>query len=226
MSLPAGFAATAPRGFTLVEVVIALSLTTLILLGLGSALFAFGKSSGRIEEGLARIETMRIVPNFLRSALGSVADAPTFESGVARAEGFSGTRGELRWTGALPGRHGMGGLHHLRLFAERRADGPVLLLQYLPYTGPGRMPDWHEIRPHTLVNGIESFSIAYKAPSPGAWNYTPVWLDEWTVPGRLPDAVRLSITAAGTAWPPLIVPLYPVPVDDDSAESVQDGMPS
>lgn len=215
-----------PAGFTLVEVMIAVSLTALILAGLGSALFAFGKASTRIDEGLARIEAMRIVPAFLRSALGSVADAPVFESGLVHAESFSGTRAELRWTGVLPGRHGVGGLHHLRLYAERRAEGAVLVLQYLPFTGPGRMPEWEALRPQVLIPDLESFALAYKQPSPGAWNHDPVWLDDWSVPGRLPDAVRVSITAAGTAWPPLIVPLYPVPVDESGAESVEHGMPS
>lgn len=214
------------RGFTLVEVLIAVSLATLVLAGLGSTLYAFGMASARIDQALSRIEALRMVPAFLRTSLGALADAAQFEGVAARGEGFYGARGELRWIGTLPGRHGAGGLHHLRLYVDRRADAPALAIQYQPFEGSGRLPDWGRLPPHLLVARLDAFLLAYRKPSPGAWEREPEWLDVWPHSGRLPEAVRISITADGVAWPPLVVPLRPVPADADGADALHHGMPS
>lgn len=226
MSRAAARPARAARGFTLVEALVAVSLTALVLLALGSALFAFGKAAVRVDQGLARIEALRLVPALLRASLGGVADSAHFESVAARQEGFYGTRGEVRWIGILAGRHGVGGLHHLRLYAERHGPGHALMLQYRPFQGAGGAPDWGEARPHPLVTGLDAFALAYRAPSPGAWDRSPQWLDEWPFPDRLPEAVRVSVTADGAPWPPLIVPLFPLPTDPGGAETLEDGLPS
>lgn len=214
-----------PRGFTLVEVLIAVSLTALLMLGLGSTLFAFGKASARIEQGLARSEELRLLPVFLRSSLGGLADSTHFEHVEARAASFLGSRGQLHWIGTLPARHGVGGLHHLRLYVDRDQPGSPLVLQYRPFTGAGRIPDWHGAPRHTLLAGLEGFAIGFLAPSPGAWNRHPQWLDEWPHTDQLPAAVMLSISANGVAWPPLIVPLFPFPTDSDGAGALENGIP-
>ncbi len=215
-----------PRGFTLVEVLIATVLTALVMLTLGSALFGIGKAATSVEAGLERAETLRLVPAFLRTALGGVADSARFEGEAWRAAGFQGGREASAWIGTLPGRHGTGGLHHLRLAVERRGAQPVLVLRYRPYTAPGTRVRWGEAAAHPVLRAVDRFAVAYKAPSHDAWNRHPEWLDAWPHTDQLPEAVRFSITVEGRAWPPLVVPVIPLPAEADDSEALTDEPPA
>ena len=60
-------------GFTLMEVLVVMSLLSLVMLALGSSLRTIAQTEERIDQRLSRADEMRIAVSFLRSTLGRVS---------------------------------------------------------------------------------------------------------------------------------------------------------
>lgn len=187
------------RGFTLIEVVIALTLVAVILTGLVSALVSFGKTSTRIEERSLTSDDVRLVYAFLEQSLGAAAPRVRVRPEDSVPVGwFEGSETELEWLGLMPARHGVGGLYHLRLGVER---GRSLVLYYLPYAGDDPPPDWGAAESHLLLADVTAFDLAYRALDEDEWRA------EWSATEVLPARVKVSLAVRGQAWPELIVPV-------------------
>lgn len=187
------------RGFTLIEVVVALSLLAVILTGLLSALVTFANSASRVDERILASDDVRLVHAFLRQSLGEAS--PRLRQRPEDSVLVSGLHGidtTLEWLGLMPARHGVGGLYHLRL--DVGADGD-LILRYLPYAGDGSPPDWQAASAHVLLRGLRQFELAYQALDEPEWRAT--WLDAQVLPAR----VRIALAREGEVWPALVVPL-------------------
>ena len=146
-------------GFTLVEVIVALTLVSLIMLGLVSALRTFGDTASALDARSGRSAEARLLADFLRATLTRATPQPK----VRTAEGgavvpFFGAANEIRWLGNLPARHGAGGMHYLRLYASAGR----LYLQYLPHPGNAEPPDWSQAVPHLLSERLDQMRIAYQ----------------------------------------------------------------
>ena len=188
-----------PRGFTLVEVLIALALLSLILLGLTGALRTFADSAARIETRAWRSDDVRLVSALLREALGNAAAINILLPGnQAVVKAFSGGEDQIEWVGVLPARHGLGGLHHLRL---QIGQDRSLQLTMAPLMGENRPADWQLGRSRALVYELDQFSLRYQGAG------QQVWLPAWTDTTVLPARVSVQIAASGEIWPPLIVSL-------------------
>jgi len=187
------------RGFTLIEVVIALTLVAVILTGLVSALVSFGKTSTRIEERSLTSDDVRLVYAFLEQSLGAAAPRVRVRpEDLVPVGWFEGSGTELEWLGLMPARHGVGGLYHLRLGVER---GRRLVLYYLPYAGDDPPPDWGAAESHLLLAGVTAFDLAYRALDEDEWRA------EWRATEVLPARVKVGLAVRGQAWPELIVPV-------------------
>ncbi len=191
------------RGFTLIEVVIALTLVAVILTGLVSALVSFGKTSTRIEERSLTSDDVRLVYAFLEQSLGAAAPRVRVRPEDSVPVGwFEGSGTELEWLGLMPARHGVGGLYHLRLGVERGADrGRRLVLYYLPYAGDDPPPDWGLAVSHLLLEGVTGFDLAYRGADEDEWRA------EWRDTEVLPARVKVGLAVRGQTWPELIVPV-------------------
>lgn len=204
----------APHGFTLVEVVIALSLVSLIMLGLVSALGGFGATASRLDERAGRAGDAWLVGGLLRTALSAgVRQLKQTLPDGSKVNFFRGDAAELSWLGTIPARYGSGGLHRFRLATA--GSPPRLLLQYLPYApDAGVSPPVDETASvHVLVDALDGLRIAYQS-RPMTPAEEALWSDSWTDPERLPERVRLDIAAAGEVWPPLFITITGVDNSD------------
>jgi general secretion pathway protein J len=190
------------RGFTLIEVVLALSVTALIMLGLVSALAAFGSSGSRVDAHLQRVDEMRLVSSFLRDVLGRTPRAYRYTDADRGQVGlFSGGDRRLDWVGVMPARHGVGGLYHMALALQPSGrDSADLVLSYAPFEGAREPESADLVSSRVLVAGVERFDIAYRVDELDA-----AWQPQWSGSEAPPDLVQLNIAADGRAWPPLVV---------------------
>jgi general secretion pathway protein J len=203
---------TRQRGFTLLELLVAITLLGVLM----AALFGALRLGARVwENGEARLDAsarVQVVQNFVRQQLGqtvpltAVGDDPR----AAPAMVFVGTSGGLRFVSLLPAHLG-GGVSLMELALRPSPDGGelqdlMLRMRPLDLTGDGTTRPEPEER--VLIAAIASFELAYFGVGrPGA---APVWWQEWEGQQTLPALVRMRIgfpERDRRRWPELIVAL-------------------
>ena len=199
----------ANAGFTLVELLVVMTLLSLIVLALSSALQSMAQTQERIDARLTRTEDLRVNNGFLRGILGRVVQHR--KAGVLQAGEspflFSGQAHEITWIGVMPARYGAGGRYFLRLSLEDEAGHSALVLRYAPWTDDAALPDWSSVDRHVLAASVDSLDFAYEdaAPEP------PVWASVWASADALPARVRISLSGGSRAWPTMVLPLRVLP---------------
>lgn len=215
-------ARTSPaRGFTLIEVLIALTLLSLLMLALTGAMRAMGQTSERVEQRIEAEEDYRIAQAFLRDILAQASARVSNQmaaGGAQRAVFFAGQPDALAWIGIMPARHGLGGRHYMRLALESGPNGTDLVLRYAPWNGAPTFTDWGSAVAQPLVHGAQALSLRYQHPLTGQW--LPAWPPADLPPGGnlfLPSAIELAIDGPVPAWPPVVVALRGGFISDPTA---------
>lgn len=215
------------RGFTLIEVVIALSLLGMLLLAVTAAFVGLAQTSARLERNALASEDMRVVAALLQRTVGMAVARP----GSAAADRdmrirFAGRPDALEWLAPLPAREGVGGLTHVGLRIGQHAGRAALMMYIAPYvnhdpltatTGLTRPaageaePDWQMRPPRPLIEGLTGFELRYRGVGESTWHTH--WLDADALPGH----VMLSVQIDGRDWPPLVIALNDASPRSDAA---------
>jgi len=203
------------HGFTLVEVLVAITLLSVLMLGLGGAVHNMGQAEQRIDARLALADEMRMADAFLRQSLGRVSLRRVALPPPARpAVLFSGSAQQLAWVGVMPARYGAGGRYFFRLAAEPlESGGAGLVVRFVPWADAPGFPDFTRAESRVLVRDLRTVRLAYLDTEPRV----PVWLPAWEPTTRAPDRVELAIETGRAAWPPITVPLRPLAASDASS---------
>ncbi len=222
------------RGFTLVEILVAMSLLSLVMLGMASAMRTMADTESRVDIRLARTDKVRTIERFLLQVLGRVSyqRASSLNRAAAPAAGsvqggdvlrFEAGADSIAWVGIMPARPGMGGRYFFRLAAEPSGQGQDLVLRHLPWSPEQAdlFPDWNSAESETIVRNLASFSVeaqsdrAPAAAAQAAW--TSAWQTGWPVATALPERLRLRIADETGEWPLLIVPVRTTAISDRNA---------
>jgi general secretion pathway protein J len=204
-------------GFTLVEMVVAMALLSLVMLVLGSSIRSMGASAERVELRTARTDELRVATAFLRDIVGRTS-AQRLEA-PATGLMFAGTAGGMSWVGVMPARFGPAGRHFFRLAVEQDADGTAgLVLRFIPWRWEQKaMPDWSRAESRVLVRDVAAVSFSYEGSG-----VAEGWLQAWPAQElKLPKRLRVSLSAAGSEWPPVILALHPLPASQGAGRFVR-----
>jgi general secretion pathway protein J len=192
------------RGFTLLEVMIALTILSMIMVATIAALRGFGNTKATVTQVTNRLDEVRIVSDFLRNSLGSAmplrqggTTTPTFGQAQLSGTYFQGNSAELVWVAPLVAGADLGGAFLMQLAYEEK----TLQLRWHRYRPVLEEFNWAEIEPRALLAEVEEFNIGYLP------NYGGEWLEEWPESVTNPVAVRLQIKSRNRYWPELVVRL-------------------
>ena len=197
----------ASQGFTLVEMVVAMALLSLVMLVLGSSIRSMGASAERVDTRTARIDEMRVATSFLREIVGRTA-AQRLEA-PATGMMFSGAVGGMSWVGVMPARFGAAGRHFFRLAVEQDPDGRAgLVLRFIPWRWEQKdFPDWSRADSRVLVRDVSDVSLSYAGQG-----LSEGWLPNWvSEEKKLPPRIRLQLSVDGAIWPPIVLTMHPLP---------------
>lgn len=206
------------NGFTLVEVLVVMTLLSLVVLALGSALRTTAQTEERVDQRLARNDEIRVVTGFLQSVLGRISGEK--RQGITSADEspflISAGPQELVWAGVMPARFGVAGRQFFRLALAEVGGSSALVLQFTPLEESVLPTAWDQAASEVLVRNVAAFALQYQ----DAAQDQPEWLAAWQTKDRLPSHVLISMEAANVAWPPLVVAMRPLIASDPSASGV------
>ena len=192
------------RGFTLLEVLLALALLATGLALAFATLRSTTAVSTRGELLAERNESLRSTQAFLRQRLVSalaLSFSQDAESGQALR--FSGDARHISFVADLPDYLGHGGpyLHRVDFTNDHR-----LVVSFALVQGGQAFEETPPRPPEALAEGLRSLRFRYRGP--GASGGLGPWLDEWKASDRLPLLVAMQAQdARGRDWPELVVAL-------------------
>ena len=197
------------RGFTLVEVLVATALLSLVMLGLLTAMRSFAQSETRIDERIRIDDDLRVSERFLRSVMAAVS--PRLGATAPGAPGeidFAGDADSMRWIGVMPARHGAGGLYRFHLHARgaTAAEPAALVLEFAPFVPGFKAPlDAGAVQSRDMATGISEVRFRYQDNLEAGEQ----WVAHWSHTDRLPRRVGLSIVSDRLPWPELVIDVVP-----------------
>lgn len=216
----------ARRGFTLIEMLVVMSLLSLLMLALGSALQTIAQTQERVDARLAQSDEFRVAAAFIQSTLGRVSARKAEASASAAAGGssflFAAAPDALAWVGVMPARFGAGGRYFFRLAAEAQGDGAgnsgsagtALVIRFLPWEPASAFPDWSQAESRVLLADLSALSIRYQGPTSPPSAPADAWLPRWSDAKQLPERALLELRSGSAQWPPLVVALRQLPISD------------
>ncbi len=201
------------RGFTLIEILIAMTLLGLLMVmlfgGLRLGTRAWEASDVRSAE-LARLEA---VHGFIRRALtGAYPLLGPADDDAKRKIAFTGGAEAITFTALMPAHFGVGGFYTITLAVEDGAEDKRLIFRRQLYRSgdegapPPAAAGADEEKEKVLLDGISKAEFAYFGAADK--DETPAWRHEWRDQKSLPELVRLHVTFADKdkrAWPDLVV---------------------
>jgi general secretion pathway protein J len=189
-------------GFTLLEVLVALTVLGLLVAGLSQGVrtsLALRQAQASRFDKSAELDTTQ---RALRLLLGHLSHGPDVNrpAGESASLGFRGEADRVSFFGDLP--TGLGGTRHAAMTLDIERGRLVLL--WSPYHhekmfGPTPAPQRTE-----LLRGAERLDLAYRAPPGGQ---PQGWQSQWEGP-EPPGLIRVRIgfgAADRRRWPELIV---------------------
>lgn len=194
-------------GFTLLEILVAMVVLSLIM---SSALGALRMAERSWEAGHARAgetETLRTVAGVLQRQLKQILPLSWTEDAQTTIA-FSGNREQLRFIAPAPLHHGSTGLFEYTLVVEADNDSNHLVLYYRlhdPDTS-GFQPESSDSQRVLLVDKLSTVSFDYYG-SPVAED-PPQWHSHWNNDAEaFPRLLRARLVADAGPWPELVLEL-------------------
>ncbi|WP_246741634.1 prepilin-type N-terminal cleavage/methylation domain-containing protein [Bradyrhizobium aeschynomenes] len=188
-------------GFTLVEVLVALALFSLLAVLLFDNL-KFGVQAWR--SGSARAESFQrelAAQDVLRRLIGNLYPMMLGEGAAQRRIDIDGQAESLEFLSDAPAVFGGAGRFRFKLLADRRRDGVDLVLQSRP-----ELAVKQDTERTLLVSDIDRIELSYAARATGDAN--AAWSTSWQDQSEAPGLIRLRVLMRpGDArhWPELVI---------------------
>ena len=188
------------KGFTLVEVMVALTILSLVLLATVTGLRTLGNTQLSIERATTRVEEVRNVSEFMRDLMESAvvggSGGLTLGGGVLEATHFRLGEGYIEWKTNILFGEAYGGVHIVRIANE---DGRLMLRWLEPQEKGLDKKKWHNSPSRALVENVQEFTMSVRE------NFWSDWQSNWRESTIAPAVVRLQIKSSGRYWPELIM---------------------
>jgi general secretion pathway protein J len=203
-------------GFTLVEVLVAITLFTVVMGLCYAGMRTAVRAAENVETRITHIEEMRVVQRFIQGQLHRMLPLTIAENENHQPIRFQGNQHMMRFTGHMPGFLGRGGPYVQTLSVQSsEADygGDLVInfillrtLQTLQSEAEGINEQSTENDSINLLNHLQTvdFSYLYRDDD----DKTLVWVNQWKKESELPLLIKVKLTFAAdnpVEWPLLIV---------------------
>lgn len=196
------------RGFTLLELLIAMTLLGLILVLLFGGLRLGVRSWDGAQRQVDNMNSVRSLENFLRREM-SQASPYRWHSGTGQRLAFVGERNRLSFVAPMPSRVGGGGLYVVSIELDQTGKTRRMVWKYLPVST--QMQDFSALAqaPEMVLAAaeladVEDIWLSYFGSESDSAE--PRWFERWDNSARLPLLIRMQVRLGkGGTWPDFVV---------------------
>lgn len=215
----------AQRGFTLIEVLVAVLLLSLLLAGAWGGIHTATRAIRSGDAMIERMNRLRVTQEFLRRQISHIMPL-SFGQDKATGQGylFEGEKDFMRFVAPMPGYLSKGGAYVQTLELSRGGRGELLFTDRMLNGFDLDEMDGSDAEPVLLIDGIARGHFEYRGLD--EQGELEDWEDTWEDPSKLPLMVRIVMDMredSGMTWPVMEVPLM---LDIGSLSSQQRTMPS
>jgi general secretion pathway protein J len=194
------------RGFSLMEVLAALALLSIVLLGVYSGISTAGRIVRSGDQAIERMDEVRSAQAYLRSELAQALVMPFGETDDGDPIVFQGAADKLTFVAPMPGYLSRLG-PQMQTVSLVEEDHGSYRLEVSLYLLP---PDGSEPKalgePQVLMHGIRKGAFSYRGVDDQ--NKPTDWQASWGDARRTPSLVRIALDVDGqTVFPTLVAPL-------------------
>jgi general secretion pathway protein J len=195
----------ASQGFTLVEVLIALTLLGIMMTLLMSTFRAGAKSWDAGEKIASVTENQFVVHNFLRSYLENARPVVDDFSDEDESEfSFQGNGDSVVFVAGLPANQDRGGLWRFALGLEKNGRSNDLVVLVEPFF-PELDEDAELSETLTLLSNVKTFKLSYFGKGE-VTDQDEDWNDDWEEKTELPSLVKIELQLEQQKqWPDIVV---------------------
>ena len=195
----------ASKGFTLIEVIIALTLLSIMVVLLFTSLKICADSWEKGENKITAVNEIAVVYNFFQHHLATAK--PLFNTTATGEKSFSfqGNSQSMQFVSAFPASAGKPGLQLFSVSLLEEDNDQFINVALVPFINlaEDENPSKEEV---TLIKHVNEFTLSYFGSEDGMTEGS--WNEEWVNKTVLPSLIKINITLAnGYFWPEMIFDL-------------------
>jgi general secretion pathway protein J len=194
------------KGFTLIEVLIALTLLSIMVVLLFTTLKICADSWEKGENKINDVNQIAVVYNFFQHHLATAKPLSTSNAEGEKTLSFQGQTQSLQFVSSFPASAGKLGLQLFTIKLLEDDNDQYIDVSLVPFATLSEDEEPAKKEEVTLISHVSTFKLSYFGSedivSEGAW------ADEWVNKETLPKLVKINITLAnGMFWPEMIFDL-------------------
>ena len=197
-------AAAADAGFTLVELLVAITLLALITTVLFGGLRFGTRAAAAVAVRVDRSSEIAGAYDFMQGELADARLLPPSIDPSQPAMSFDGQPDAVSFVAIPPAYLALGGYHRLHVMTEGSGPNRRMIVEWQQIPRGAWPADAATLQPSVLLDKVGSVAFGYFGVAEA--NHPPEWQDHWTDRTDLPQMIRLRVTLAdGWQGPDLIV---------------------
>jgi len=191
-------------GFTLLEVMLAMTLLSIMVVLLFSSLKIGAESWNKGESKIAEVNEKAVVYQFFKRHLPSIRPLWDDFSDDERSFSFQGERDAFQFVSVFPVSAARKGLQLFKVAPDKSEKGVIKVI-LTPFYPTLEEQQW-EPEEVVLLENVEEFEISYFGKEDS--DSDGVWVDSWQEKEYLPALLKIKITLEDQSyWPKMIFAL-------------------
>jgi general secretion pathway protein J len=191
------------HGFTLIEVLIALTLLGIMVVLLFTSLKISADSWEKGESKIADVDEISVVYNFFQRHLTAAKPLWNDFNGETQILSFQGKPQSLQFASTFPASVGKSGPQLISLSLQEEDQERVIKVVLTPFFPVAEGEEWRQ-EEVTLVRHVSNFTVSYFGSEDGL--SAGAWMDDWLEKQVQPNLVKINIELEnGIYWPEMII---------------------
>ena len=198
------------RGFTLIELIAAITLLAVLTTILMGTVRGAERSTSAANDAVERTEQYARTQAFLREHISGVLPM-RWRREVSQPLKFNGKSSSLTYFAPVTSQIAEGGVMWWQLaIAKSQQKSQLVLRRQAVDPEEKSVPDLSSAEAIVLADNIDALSISYFDPGDDPLNNPDAgtWVDSWDENARMPSIIAIRVTETGDKrWPDLFIPV-------------------